>query len=78
LPKPIKELKEWSLNANDRCDVCSAQAYVKTTGSSGELLFCAHHYKKIMDNPDGYIKMMAFANEITDERERLDISRSVD
>jgi hypothetical protein len=31
-----------------------------------------------MDNQDGYIKMMAFANEILDERERLIIPRSVD
>ena len=42
------------------------------------MLFCAHHYNKIMDDADGYIKMMAFANEIIDERERLIIPRSID
>jgi hypothetical protein len=78
MPKPTKGLKEWTLNANDRCDVCSAQAYVRPTGSTGDLLFCAHHYNKIMDNPDGYIKMMAFANEVVDERERLIVNRSTD
>jgi hypothetical protein len=77
LPKPAKA-KEWTLNSNDRCDACNAQAYVKTTGNTGDLLFCAHHYNKIMDDADGYIKMMAFANEILDERERLVIPRSID
>ena len=42
MPKPTKGLKEWTLNANDRCDVCSAQAYVRPTGSTGDLLFCAN------------------------------------
>jgi hypothetical protein len=37
----------------------------------GDLLFCAHHYEKIMSNPSGYKKMMAFAIEIVDEREKL-------
>lgn len=31
------------LTALDRCDYCGAQAYVKATLASGELLFCAHH-----------------------------------
>jgi hypothetical protein len=32
------------LNAQDRCDRCSAQAYVRATLVSGaELLFCGHH-----------------------------------
>lgn len=33
------------LNAADRCDVCGAQAYIKVSLSTGELLFCAHHGK---------------------------------
>jgi hypothetical protein len=35
------------------------------------LLFCGHHYNKIMDNAVGYDKMIKFAIEIVDERERL-------
>jgi hypothetical protein len=66
---PVKQ--EWVLTANDRCDSCSAQAYVNVKGVSGELLFCAHHYNKIMDNPIGYEKMMKFMYQIVDERERL-------
>ncbi|MEY4391064.1 MAG: hypothetical protein RLZZ400_807 [Actinomycetota bacterium] len=31
------------LNANDRCDSCGAQAYVRATLQFGELLFCLHH-----------------------------------
>lgn len=32
------------LNAQDRCDRCAAQAYVRATLTSGaELLFCGHH-----------------------------------
>ena len=27
----------------DRCDSCGAQAFVRATLASGELLFCAHH-----------------------------------
>ena len=64
---------EWELTANDRCDSknCGAQAYVKATGVTGELLFCAHHYDKIVDNAVGYDKMIKFAFKILDERERL-------
>jgi hypothetical protein len=31
------------LNAADRCDVCGAQAYIRVSLATGELLFCAHH-----------------------------------
>ena len=66
------EKKQWMLNANDRCDSgCSAQAYVYVKGLDGDLLFCAHHYEKIMNSPSGYEKMMGFAIEIVDEREKL-------
>ena len=66
------EPKEWVLNANDRCDSgCTAQAYVYVKGLDGDLLFCAHHYEKIMSNPAGYDKMISFAMEIIDEREKL-------
>lgn len=70
--------KQWTLTANDRCDVgCSAQAYVRVTGVTGELMFCSHHYEKIMNNPSGYDKMMKFAYEFVDERERLIENRLV-
>lgn len=63
--------KQHVLNANDRCDRCNAQAYVQVKGSTGDLLFCGHHYEKIMNNQDAYTKMMAFMLEVVDERERL-------
>jgi hypothetical protein len=63
--------KEWVLKATDRCDSCAAEALVKVTGISGELMFCGHHYNKIMDNPEGYKKMMSFALTVIDERDKL-------
>lgn len=65
--------EEWVLTAIDRCDSkdCSAQAYVKAVGVTGELLFCNHHYEDILTYPSGYDKMMKFAFNIIDERERL-------
>jgi hypothetical protein len=63
--------KEWMLKATDRCDSCSSEALVKVTGLSGDLMFCGHHYNKIMNNPKGYEKMMSFAITIVDEREKL-------
>lgn len=67
------DVAEWTLTAQDRCDGkdCSAQAYVRAVGVSGELLFCNHHYEKIVNNVSGYEKMMKFAFKIEDERERL-------
>jgi ribosomal protein L37E len=70
---PSVSKREWVLDANDRCDRCSAQAYVKVTGVSGDLLFCAHHYNNIMSTPEGYDKMMQFMYEILDERDRLSV-----
>lgn len=60
-----------SLRVIDRCDRCGAQAFVMIKGSTGDLLFCGHHYDKIMNNPDSYTKMMAFMLEIVDERYKL-------
>jgi hypothetical protein len=68
---------EWQLSVSDRCDKCGAQAYVQVTGVSGDLMFCGHHYEKIVDNAVGYDKMMKFAYEIVDERERLIENRLV-
>jgi len=37
-------LASHPLTAQDRCDRCGAQAYIRVTmASGGELLFCAHH-----------------------------------
>jgi hypothetical protein len=63
--------KEWVLGPKDRCDSCSAEALVSVKGVSGDLLFCGHHYNKIMNDPIGYEKMMAFMYEIIDERDKL-------
>ena len=63
--------KEWILKATDRCDSCAAEALVQVTGISGDLLFCGHHYNKVMNTTEGYKKMMAFALTILDERDKL-------
>jgi len=68
---PSVQQKEYVLKAIDRCDKCAAQAYVQVKGSTGDLMFCGHHYEKIMNNPDAYTKMMAFMLEVIDERDRL-------
>jgi hypothetical protein len=53
------------LSAVDRCDRCGAQAYVRVTLPSGELLFCAHHYRKHAP------KFANVATHIHDETDRL-------
>ena len=55
------------LTAQDRCDRCGAQAYVRVLlASGGELLFCAHHGRKY---DDGLRKV---AQDIHDETGRLE------
>lgn len=75
----VKDKIEWTLTAVDRCDArnCSAQAFVRAVGVNGELLFCSHHYNKIMDNAVGYGNMEKFAYQIIDERDRLIENRLV-
>lgn len=63
--------QEWKLSPKDRCDSCSAEALVQITGLNGDLMFCGHHYNKIMNNPEGYKKMMSFMITIIDERDKL-------
>ncbi len=63
--------QQWELSPSDRCDRCSAEALVKVTGISGELLFCGHHYNKIMVDAEGYKKMMSFAITVLDERSKI-------
>ena len=56
------------LTTADRCDSCRAQAYVRVTGVSGELMFCGHHFTKIMNSPSASEAMNAFAFEVVDQR----------
>jgi len=60
-----KEFTKYYLNTADRCDRCSAQAYVKATGVSGELYFCGHHFAGMEES------LSKWAFEIVDERKRL-------
>jgi formylmethanofuran dehydrogenase subunit E len=53
------------LSAADRCDRCGAQAYVRVTLPSGELLFCAHHYREHAP------KFADVATHLHDETDRL-------
>lgn len=70
--KNKEEEKVWILDARDRCDRCSAQAYVKVLGKNNtDLLFCGHHYDKAMSNAVGYDNMMKYMESVIDERERL-------
>lgn len=66
-----EKVQDWSLSPKDRCDRCQAEALVSVVGLNGELLFCGHHYNKIMNDPVGYQKMVAFAITVTDERSKL-------
>jgi hypothetical protein len=54
------------MTAQDRCDRCGAQAYVRATMESGfELLFCAHHWH------ENEVRLREIATAIHDETERL-------
>jgi hypothetical protein len=54
------------LTAEDRCDRCGAQAYLRVElASGGELLFCAHHAREHGDK----LKQIAIA--VHDETHRL-------
>jgi hypothetical protein len=60
-----KEVVKYYLTTADRCDRCSAQAYVRATGVNGELYFCGHHFSGMEES----LSKWAFA--IIDERDRL-------
>ncbi len=53
------------LTAADRCDRCGAQAYVRVSLPSGELLFCAHHAREHAP------KFASVATHVHDETDRL-------
>lgn len=74
----VDVIEKNTLKVSDRCDSCNAQAYVQVTGVTGDLMFCSHHYNKIMDNAVGYDKMMKFAYQVVDERDRLTENRLKD
>jgi hypothetical protein len=38
------------LTLADRCDRCGAQAYFRALFVSGELTFCGHHGRELMDS----------------------------
>jgi hypothetical protein len=70
--KEKEKLDQYYLSANDRCDRCTAQAYVRATGVSGELYFCGHHYTAFNST------LSKWAFEIIDEREKLVENKLVD
>lgn len=63
--------KENKLTIFDRCDQCPSQAFVSVSGVTGELMFCGHHYNKIVKNVEAYEKLKSFAYEVNDETNRL-------
>jgi len=67
-----KEEIQYYLTAVDRCDRCSAQAYVRATGVSGELYFCGHHFAGMEEN------VSKWAFEIIDERDKLNQNKLID
>ncbi|MCY7396529.1 MAG: hypothetical protein LH468_10325 [Nocardioides sp.] len=55
-----------ALTAQDRCDRCGAQAYLRVElQSGGELLFCAHHAREHGD------KLKEIAATVVDETHKL-------
>ena len=66
-PAPAAEHLSASLTRQDRCDRCSAQAFVRATLTGGlTLLFCGHHYRGNQD------ALAASGAHIHDERHRID------
>lgn len=60
--------KVYTLNALDRCDGCSAQAYVHVKGVSGELYFCGHHYINADKESLKHLHLKLLMNEISSSR----------
>ncbi|QDH10846.1 hypothetical protein FE634_08970 [Nocardioides dongxiaopingii] len=55
-----------ALTAEDRCDRCGAQAYLRVElQSGGEMLFCAHHAREHGD------KLKEVAATVQDETHKL-------
>lgn len=69
-PKPSAPVKAKTdtLTLKDRCDGCSAAAYVHVfLTEGGELMFCGHHYQK------HEVALFSFIdhNKTVDERHKL-------
>lgn len=61
------------LTAEDRCDRCGAQAYLRVElVSGGELLFCAHHAREHGD------KLREVAAHVQDETDKLTATPATD
>lgn len=59
-----------ALTAEDRCDRCGAQAYLRVElQAGGELLFCAHHAREHGD------KLREVAAAVQDETHKLHDTR---
>ena len=63
--EPRADEQDVALTALDRCDSCGAQAYVRVTLASGQLLFCAHHATRFKE------KLQPTALHWHDETDRL-------
>ena len=65
----MNTLEHAPLTAQDRCDRCGAQAYVRAVlASGGELIFCSHHHREFADG------LKAAAVAIHDESDRINSS----
>jgi len=53
------------LSSADRCDRCGAQAYIRAVFRSGDLLFCAHHGRRAME------QLQLVARQIDDQTDQL-------
>jgi len=64
--------RQYTLNANHRCDRDGAQAYVRVTLRSGlDLLFCRHHWIKY----EPAMRKQDIVDSVVDESERLVYNR---
>ena len=64
--------RQYTLNANHRCDRDGAQAYVRVVLKSGlDLLFCRHHYLKF----EPTLVIQDIVAEVLDETDRLVYNR---
>jgi len=61
----MKTKEKNILTTLDRCDKCSAQAWVIAKGLKGDLYFCGHHFDKYSKS------LVEWAYDIVDERYRL-------
>lgn len=58
-----------SISLDERCDMCSAQAKVRSTLLNGELYFCGHHAREL-----GY-KLVLKSVEVYDPEEFLNYDK---